>query len=85
MPNLVVLALASAACFLGLAKAAVSTPREVFHRSTLLMAAATLPILAVAPAAGAALLAPVLFSRKLANAAVPATVSELLRMAESDR
>jgi hypothetical protein len=78
MPTSVVLAIASAACFLALAHAAVRTPRAAFRRGTLAMALVSLPLLLLAPAAGVALLAPVLFSRRLANAPVPATVDELL-------
>lgn len=74
----VILALASAGCFLALAHAAVSTDRATFRRVTGAMAALALPLTIVAPAAGIALLAPVLFSRRLANAPVPATVPELL-------
>jgi ABC-type transport system involved in cytochrome c biogenesis permease subunit len=74
----VLLAIASAGCFLALAHAAVNTPREQFRRATSLMAALAMPMLLLAPAAGVALLAPVLFSRRLANAPVPATVEELL-------
>ena len=78
MPTSVVLALASAGCFLALAHAAVSTPRAAFQRATGFMAIAALVLVVLNPAAGVALLAPVLFSRRLANAPVPATVSELL-------
>lgn len=74
----VVLALASAACFLGLAHAAVSTSRVPFRRMTALLAATAGAITLLSPAAGVALLAPVLFSRRLATVAVPATVPELL-------
>lgn len=82
----VILALASAGCFLALAHAAVSTDRATFRRVTGAMAALALPLTIVAPAAGIALLAPVLFSRRLANAPVPATVPELLeRYAPADR
>jgi hypothetical protein len=50
------------------------------------MALTALPLAIVAPAAGIALLAPVLFSRRLANAPVPATVPELLaRYSPADR
>ena len=73
-----ILAAASAACFLGLAHAAVNTPRVVFRRSTSVMAAVAVVLLFLSPAAGVAILAPVLFSRRLANAPVPATVPELL-------
>jgi hypothetical protein len=82
VPTPLVLAVASAACFLALARAAVTTPHLAFRRMTLLMALAALPLVAVAPAAGVALLAPVLFSRKLANAPVPGTVPELLALAD---
>lgn len=78
MPSAVLLTVASAGCFLALAHAAVSTPRAVFLRGTLLMAVVALAVAVVSPAAGVALVAPVLFSRRLANAPVPATVSELL-------
>lgn len=74
----VVLALASASCFLGLARAAVFTPRTPFRRMTALLAATAGVIALLSPAAGIALLAPVLFSRRLATVAVPATVPELL-------
>jgi hypothetical protein len=78
MPIPVVLAVASAACFLALAHASVRTPHEVFRRCTSAMALASLPLLLVSPAACLALLAPVLFSRRLANVPVPTTVDELL-------
>ena len=82
----VLLAIASAACFLALAHAAVSTTRATFRRATALMALTALPLALLAPAAGVAILAPVLFSRRLANAPVPATVPELLaRYAPADR
>jgi hypothetical protein len=42
------------------------------------MATLALLLALVAPAAGLALLAPVVLSRRLANAPVPATVEELL-------
>ena len=78
MPSSVLLAIASAGCFLALAHAAVNTPRETFRRMTSLMALLAVALLLLAPAAGIALLAPVLFSRRLANGPVPATVEELL-------
>ena len=78
MPVPVLLAVASAACFLGLARAAVRTPRATFLRWTFVMAVLSLPIALVAPTAGVALLAPVLFSRRLAHAPIPATVEEWL-------
>ena len=78
MPTPVLLAVASAATFLALAHAAVRTPSASFRRGTALMAMVALPLVLVAPAAGIALLAPVLFSRRLANAPIPATVDELL-------
>ena len=78
MPSSVLLAVASAGCFLALAHAAVSTPRATFQRVTGFMAVAALLLLVITPAAGVALLAPVLFSRRLANAPVPANVNELL-------
>ena len=82
----VLLAVASAGCFLALAHAAVTTTRSTFRRATALMALVALPLAVVAPAAGIALLAPVLFSRRLANAPVPATVPELLeRYSQADR
>lgn len=86
MPSSVLLAVASAGCFLALAHAAVSTDRATFRRATSAMALLALPLLVITPAAGIALLAPVLFSRRLANAPVPATVPELLeRYTPSDR
>jgi ABC-type transport system involved in cytochrome c biogenesis permease subunit len=66
VPLPVVLAVASAACFLGLAHAAVTTPRLTFQRATSAMAALALVLIFLSPAAGAAILAPVLFSRRLA-------------------
>ena len=78
MSTTITLAVASAGCFLALAHAAVQAPRASFERATTAMALLALPLLVLAPAAGAALLAPVLFSRRLANAPVPATVGELL-------
>ncbi|HUP87254.1 MAG TPA: hypothetical protein VM143_16495 [Acidimicrobiales bacterium] len=82
----VLLALASAGCFLALAHAAVTTTRSTFRRATFAMAVTAVPLAVVAPAAGIALLAPVLFSRRLANSAVPATVPELLeRSSRADR
>lgn len=77
MPTSVLLAVASAGCFLALAHAAVSTRRATFQRVTGFMVIAALLLLVLNPAAGVALLAPVLFSRRLANAPVPATVPEL--------
>ncbi|MBW3556727.1 MAG: hypothetical protein KY454_07290 [Actinobacteria bacterium] len=74
----VVLAVASAACFLGLARAAVITSRTPFRRVTALLGAIAGALALLSPAAGVALLAPVLFSRRLATVAVPATVPELL-------
>ncbi len=74
----VVLAVASAACFLGLARAAVFTSRVLFRRVTALLAATAGLIAMLSPAAGIALLAPVLFSRRLATVTIPATVPELL-------
>ena len=71
MPSSVLLALASAGCFLALAHAAVTTPRSTFRRATGAMALLALPLLILEPAAGIALLAPVLFSRRLANAPGP--------------
>ena len=86
MSSSVLLALASAACFLALAHAAVSTTRATFRWATAAMALLALPLAVIAPAAGIALLAPVLFSRRLANAPVPATVPELLeRYTPADR
>ena len=84
MPTPLVLAVASAACFLALARAAVTTPRLAFRRMTALMALAALPLVLLAPAAGVALLAPVLFSRKLASAPMPATVAELLALSDRE-
>ena len=78
MSSSVLLAVASAGCFLALAHAAVTTTRDTFRRATTAMALLALPLAVIAPAAGIALLAPVLFSRRLANAPVPATVPELL-------
>ena len=74
----VLLAVVSAALFLALAHAAVNTPREPFRALTAILAVVSLMVLVVAPFAGAALLAPVLLSRRLANAPVPSTVDELL-------
>jgi hypothetical protein len=87
MPSSVVLAVASAGCFLALAHAAVTTSGPTFRRTSRVMAAIAIVLLAVSPAAGVALLAPVLLSRRLANAPVPATVDELLgtRRASVDR
>ena len=79
MPTAVLLAVASAGCFLALAHTAVSTPRAAFRRMTLAMGLVAAALVALAPAAGVALLAPVLLSRRLANAPVPATVDELLQ------
>jgi hypothetical protein len=85
MPTSVVLSLASAGCFLALAHAAVTTPRELFRRLTGFMALAALLLVLVAPGAGLAVLAPVLLSRRLANAPVPATVEELLERYPTNR
>ena len=84
MTTPILLAVASAACFLGLAHAAVSTPREVFSQVTTAMAAAAVLLVVISPPAAAALLAPVLFSRRLANAPVPSTVPELLDRYSTD-
>ena len=75
--GMVVLALSSVGCFLALAHAAVNSPRATFRRATTAMAVLAVLLVALAPAAGVALLAPVLFSRRLANVPVPATVDEL--------
>ncbi|HVF31596.1 MAG TPA: hypothetical protein VM933_01055 [Acidimicrobiales bacterium] len=85
MTSLVVLVLASAACFLALAHAAVHAPRPAFERGTALMAVVAVLLVPLAPAGAAALLGPVLFSRRLANAPVPATVPELLDRDRRDR
>ena len=82
VPTPALLAAASAACFLGLARAAVTTPRADFRRMTLVMALVALTLALLSPAAGAALLAPVLFSRKLGAAPIPETVPELLALGE---
>lgn len=74
----VLLAVVSATLFLALAHAAVKTPREPFRALTAVLAVVSLMVLVVAPLAGAALLAPVLLSRRLANAPAPSTVDELL-------
>ena len=68
----------SAFCFLGLARAAVRTPRRQFRAVTLVMAILAAALALIDPAAGIALLAPVLLSRRLANEPMPATVDELL-------
>ena len=60
-------AIASAGCFLALAYAAVSTPRATFLRMTAFMAAMGALLALVSPVAGVALMAPVLFSRRLAR------------------
>ena len=73
-----VLGVTSAACFLALARAAVTTPREVFRMMTLAMAAVAAILALASPAAGAALLAPVVLSRRMAPEPVPATVPALL-------
>jgi hypothetical protein len=53
---------------------------------TLVMAAVAALLVVVAPAAGVALLGPVLLSRWMGNATIPATVPELLaRYRRSDR
>jgi hypothetical protein len=78
VPASLVLAVASASCFLGLAHAAVRTPRAPFRRMTFAMAVVAVLLALVAPAAGIAVLCPVLLSRRLANAMIPATVTELL-------
>jgi len=75
----IVLAVASAGCFLGLAHAAVRMPVAAFRRMTLAMAITAVCLAVVSPAAAAALLAPVLLSRCLAIRPIPATVDELLR------
>ena len=72
-------ALASIACFLGLAHAAVRTPRRPFQLMTAGMAITAALLVLVSPFAAAALLGPVLLSRRLAVQPVPATVEELLR------
>ena len=85
MTTSILLAVASAGCFLALAHAAVNTPRDTFLRVTTSMALLAGLLLLVSPAAGAALLAPVLFSRRLSNVPVPATVPELLDRYPADR
>lgn len=81
----IVLALVSAGAFVGLAHAAVATDRRTFLRATAAMAAVAVLLVLVSPAGGAAILAPVLFSRMLVNAPVPATVDELLARATRAR
>lgn len=78
MPGPVVLAVASAACFLGLAHMAVTTPLAPFRRMTTAMAVFGVLIALAAPAAGVAVLAPVMLSRRLGGPSVPSTVPELL-------
>lgn len=78
MPTSVLLAVASAGCFLALAHAAISMERASFRRMTTAMAVVAVLMTLVDPVAGVALLAPVLFSRRLANVPVPSTVPELL-------
>jgi hypothetical protein len=85
MPTSVILALAAAGCFLALAHAAVSTDRATFRRGTAAMAALATLLVLLAPGAGLALLVPVLLSRRLANAPVPATVEELLERYPTSR
>jgi ABC-type transport system involved in cytochrome c biogenesis permease subunit len=87
MVSPVVLAVASVGCFLALAHAAITPSASTFRRMTGAMAAVAVVLVAVSPAAGVALLAPVLLSRRLANAPVPATVDELLgrRQESADR
>jgi ABC-type transport system involved in cytochrome c biogenesis permease subunit len=85
MPVPVLLAVSSAGCFVALAHAAVSSPRPAFTRVTAAMLAAAALLFLVSPLAGAAMLAPVLLSRRLANAPVPATVPELLERYPSSR
>lgn len=79
MVSPVVLAVAAVGCFLALAHAAVTTSGPAFRRTTGAMAALAILLIVVSPAAGVALLAPVLLSRRLANAPVPANVDELFR------
>ena len=74
----ILLAATSAGSFLALAHAAVTTPKRPFMTMTAAMALVAGVLVLFSPAAGAALLAPVLLSRRLANALVPATVNELL-------
>ena len=78
VPDPIVLAVASAACFLGLAHMAVSTPYETFRRMTTAMTVFGLLITLIAPVAGVAMLAPVLFSRRLGGPSVPSNVPDLL-------
>lgn len=74
MPTPIFLGLVSAGCFLGLAHMAVRTPARAFRRATGVMALVGWLLALVAPAAGIAVLAPVLFSRRLADQPVPARI-----------
>ena len=78
MATPLVLAVVSVGCFLGLAHAAVTSPHRQFRTATLAMASVAGLLAVLAPAAGVSLLAPVLLSRRLANAPIPATVPEFL-------
>jgi hypothetical protein len=86
VPTHVLLAIASAVCFLGLAHAAVNTRRELFQRMTFAMGIVAFALAVVAPGAGIALLGPIYLSRRMSNAPIPATVPELLeRYGRRDR
>ena len=74
----IVLAVVSAGCFIGLAHSAITTPAAPFLRMTTVMAAVAAALVLIAPAGGAALLGPVLLSRRLVIGRVPDTVAELL-------
>lgn len=70
----IVLALASVVCFFGLAHMVVTTPPAVFRAATRVMMGVSLLLALVAPTAGIALFAPVVFARRLSGPFVPATV-----------
>ncbi|HEX2850450.1 MAG TPA: hypothetical protein VHN98_07845 [Acidimicrobiales bacterium] len=74
----VILVLVFVTTFLGLARAALTTPRDTFLGATRAMAVVAGLVLLLAPLAGAVILVPVLGSRMLAQRPVPASVDELL-------
>lgn len=74
MPAPIVLSLASLACFFSLLHMAVTAPPTAFRLASRAMIAAAVFLAAVAPTAGVALLAPLVFSRYVARPVVPATV-----------
>lgn len=74
MPAPIVLAVCAAACFLGLAHAAVTMPERPFRIITVTAIVFGAVLALVSPGAGLAVVAPAVFARRLAAPRIPATV-----------